>query len=167
MFKQHLYWSLRPTLQQQRITGLSQKIRVLRAKRFTVIHSIKFQKQNRNEKQVPRSFKLGFGYGKKTNLDFNKNPEHYVPPSNTYNIQSFVEINKHKQKGFTPRYSREVFFDIWRKLLQWVILMFNRKKILAQDVMKNLEKIKPLNGHYTIEQNQSVLYNFILVFPQN
>ena len=53
---------------------------------------------------------VGFGYGKKTDLEFDKNPQHVVPPSNTYNLKSFVETNKHHQKGFTPRYSREVWF---------------------------------------------------------
>ncbi len=62
--------------------------------------------QNQKGKQVLNIIFLGFGYGKKTDLFHDKNPQHVVPPSNTYNIKSFVDINKHDNKGFTPRYSR-------------------------------------------------------------
>ena len=37
----------------------------------------------KTSKNTPNS---GFGYGKKTDLEFNKNPLQVVPPSNTYNI---------------------------------------------------------------------------------
>ena len=63
---------------------------------------------NLPEKQVQFIFNIGFGYGKKTDLEFDKNPLQVVPPSNTYNIDSFIDVNKKKNKGFTPRYSREV-----------------------------------------------------------
>jgi len=51
---------------------------------------------------------VAFGYGKKTDLDFDKNPLHVVPPPNTYEIASFVETNKLHEKGFTPLFSRDV-----------------------------------------------------------
>ena len=62
------------------------------------------------EKLVYKWIISAFGYGKKTDLDVGKHPHNVVPSSDTYNIKSFVETNKNKQKGFTPRYSREV---IW------------------------------------------------------
>ena len=51
---------------------------------------------------------LAFGYGKKTDLEVGKNPHQVTPPPNTYNIPTFVDINKKKEKGFTPLKSREV-----------------------------------------------------------
>lgn len=49
------------------------------------------------------------GKGKKTDLDYGKNPEVYnVPSPDTYNIPHFVDVNKSHKKGFTPLYSRDV-----------------------------------------------------------
>ncbi len=48
----------------------------------------------------------GFGYGKKTDLEYGQHPFNVIPPATSYNINSFVDINKKKQKGFTPQYSR-------------------------------------------------------------
>lgn len=62
------------------------------------------------EKQVHLIVKLGFGYGKKTDLEVGKHRHNVIPPSTTYDIKSFVEINKMHKKGFTPRYSRDVLF---------------------------------------------------------
>jgi hypothetical protein len=53
-------------------------------------------------------FIVAFGYGKKTDLNAGKNPEHVVPSPDAYNISSFVDINVKSKKGFTPRYSRDV-----------------------------------------------------------
>lgn len=63
---------------------------------------------NQTGKQVNNLLNIGFGIGKKTDLEFDKNPLHVVPPPNTYNLSTFVETNVSKKKGFTPRYSREV-----------------------------------------------------------
>lgn len=57
----------------------------------------------------------GFGIGKKTDLEFDKNPLHVVPPPNTYNLPTFIETNKLHEKGFTPRFSREVNPFLCRK----------------------------------------------------
>ena len=46
------------------------------------------------------------GKGKKTDLDYGKNPEHVVPSPDTYKIASMAETNKAHGKGFTPRNSR-------------------------------------------------------------
>lgn len=46
------------------------------------------------------------GRGKKTDLDYGKNPEHVVPSPDAYKINSFVDTNKLHNKGFTPRNSR-------------------------------------------------------------
>ena len=46
--------------------------------------------------------------GKKTDLEFDKNPLHVVPPPNSYNLPTFIETNQLHGKGFTPRFSREV-----------------------------------------------------------
>jgi hypothetical protein len=54
--------------------------------------------------------KTGMGMGKKTDLDHGKHPHQETPSPDAYNIQSFVEVNKIHQKGFTPRNSREVFY---------------------------------------------------------
>ncbi len=72
---------------------------------FTIFQDFKKIKA---EKQVHHLFILGFGYGKKTDLDIGKNPEHIVPPPTTYNLNTFVDTNKLHKKGFTPRNSREV-----------------------------------------------------------
>lgn len=58
---------------------------------------------------------VGFGYGKKTDLYFGKHPHNETPPSNSYNIPTFVDTNKLHHKGFTPRNSREVTIKPSRK----------------------------------------------------
>ena len=42
------------------------------------------------EWQVPIMTIQGFGFGKQTDLEFDKNPHQYAPPPDTYNIASFV-----------------------------------------------------------------------------
>lgn len=51
--------------------------------------------------------KAGFGYGKKTDLDYGKNPSHVVPSPDTYNLRSFEDENKIHNKGFFPGYGRD------------------------------------------------------------
>lgn len=48
------------------------------------------------------------GKGKKTDLDYGKNPQQVVPSPDTYKIPTFVDTNTLHKKGFTPLYSREV-----------------------------------------------------------
>ena len=71
------------------------------------IKCIIFHKLNLKGEPVFFAIILGFGYGKKTDLDIGKNRHNVVPPPDTYNLNSFVEINKMHQKGFTPRQGRE------------------------------------------------------------
>lgn len=58
-----------------------------------------------------QSRKAGLGRGKKTDLDYGKHPHQVTPSPDTYKIDSFVETNKAHNKGFTPRYSREVHLN--------------------------------------------------------
>ena len=50
--------------------------------------------------------KTGMGIGKKTDLDYGKNPHREAPSPDAYNIPTFVDTNKTYNKGFTPRNSR-------------------------------------------------------------
>lgn len=63
-----------------------------------------------------RARKAGIGKGKKTDLDFGKHPHQETPSPDAYSIQSFVELNKIHNKGFTPRCSREVFFYLFQEI---------------------------------------------------
>ncbi len=51
--------------------------------------------------------KAAFGYGKKTDLDVGKHRHNITPPPTTYNLQSFIQINKMHNKGFSPGKGRD------------------------------------------------------------
>lgn len=51
--------------------------------------------------------KAGFGYGKKTDLEVGKDRHNIAPPPDTYELASFIQINKMHAKGFSPGKGRE------------------------------------------------------------
>jgi hypothetical protein len=69
--------------------------------------------------------KAAIGYGKKTDLEYGKHPHNETPPPDQYNLDSFVDTNKKKQKGFSPLFSRDVRFGLARKPLRWAISIWS------------------------------------------
>jgi len=51
--------------------------------------------------------KAAFGYGKKTDLDVGKNRHNVTPPPDTYNLNTFIQINQMHGKGFSPGKGRD------------------------------------------------------------
>lgn len=51
---------------------------------------------------------IGFGIGKKTDLDVGKDPHNVAPPPNSYDPPTFVQTNELHNTGFNIGIGREV-----------------------------------------------------------
>lgn len=59
-----------------------------------------------DQKNKYSEYNKGLGYGKKTDLDIGKHPHNIVPAPTSYQIDTFVEINKSHEKGVTAHIGR-------------------------------------------------------------